>query len=139
MRTLLMVLGLCGLLLAPIPEVAYGGPAKTNHAKTKQVKTKQVGLASWYGTHHQGRKTASGERFSREQLTAAHRSLPLGTKVKVTNLRTKQQVVVKINDRGPYGGGKRASLTSRRRAAKRVGLLEHGTERVQLVVVGNAS
>ncbi len=52
MRTLLMVLGLCGLLLTPISEVAYGGPAKTNHVKTKQVKTKQVGLASWYGSRH---------------------------------------------------------------------------------------
>jgi rare lipoprotein A len=138
MRTLLMVLGLCGLLLTPMPEVAYGGPAKAKHVKTKQVKIKQVGLASWYGKPHQGRKTASGERFSRQQLTAAHRSLPLGTTVKVTNLRTKQQVVVKINDRGPYAGGKRIIDLSEA-AAKRVGIREHGTERVQVVVVGNAS
>jgi rare lipoprotein A len=133
MRTLLMVLGLCGLLLTPIPEVAYGGPATT-----KQVKATQVGWASWYGKPHQGRKTASGERFSRQQLTAAHRSLPLGTKVKVTNLRTKQQVVVKINDRGPYVGGTRIIDLSEA-AAKRVGIREHGTERVEVVVVGNAS
>ena len=133
MRTLLVVLGICGLLLTPIPDVAHGGPGKT-----KQVKTKQVGLASWYGTRHQGRKTASGERFSRQQLTAAHRSLPLGTKVKVTNLRTKRQVVVKINDRGPYAGGRRIIDLSEA-AAKRIGLLEHGTERVEVVVVGNAS
>jgi rare lipoprotein A len=138
MRTLLMVLGLCGLLLTPIPDVAHGGPAKTKHVKTKQVKTKQVGLASWYGKPHQGRKTASGERFSRKQLTAAHRSLPLGTKVKVTNLRTKQQVVVKVNDRGPYAGGKRIIDLSEA-AAKRVGLLERGTERVEVVVVERAS
>jgi rare lipoprotein A len=138
-----MVLGLCGLLLTPILQVVSGGPAKTKHVQTKQVKakpvkTKQVGLASWYGTRHQGRKTASGERFSRKQLTAAHRSLPLGTKVKVTNLRTRQQVVVKINDRGPYAGGNRIIDLSEG-AAKRIGLLEHGTERVELVVVGNAS
>jgi rare lipoprotein A len=139
MRTLLVVVGLCGLLLAPMPDVASGGPAKTKHVRTKQVKTKQVGLASWYGKHHQGRKTASGERFSRGQLTAAHRSLPLGTKVKVTNLRTKQQVVVKINDRGPYAGGKRRIIDLSEAAAKRVGLLEHGTERVEVVVVGDAS
>jgi rare lipoprotein A len=138
MRTLLMVLGLCGLLLTPMPAVAYGGPAKAKHVQTKQVKIKQVGLASWYGKPHQGRKTASGDRFSRQQLTAAHRSLPLGTKVKVTNLRTKQQVVVKINDRGPYAGGKRIIDLSEA-AAKRVGIREHGTERVQVVVVGNAS
>jgi rare lipoprotein A len=129
MRTLLAVLGLCGLLLMPLPDVAHGGPSST----------RQVGLASWYGKHHQGRKTASGERFSRGQLTAAHRSLPLGTKVKVTNLRTKQQVVVKITDRGPYGGGKRRIIDLSEAAAKRVGLLEHGTERVEVVVVENAS
>jgi rare lipoprotein A len=129
MRTLLAVLGLCGLLLMPLPDVADGGPSKT----------RQVGLASWYGKPHQGRKTASGERFSRGQLTAAHRSLPLGTKVQVTNLRTKQQVVVKINDRGPYGAGKRRIIDLSEAAAKRVGLLEHGTERVEVVVVKNAS
>jgi len=89
--------------------------------------------------HHQGRQTASGERFSRGQLTAAHRSLPLGTKVKVTNLRTQQQVVVKITDRGPYGAGKRRIIDLSEAAAKRVGLLAHGTERVEVVVVKNAS
>jgi rare lipoprotein A len=128
MRTLLMVVGLCGLLLTPIPSVAHGGP----------VKARQVGFASWYGKYHQGRTTASGERFSRNQLTAAHRSLPLGTKVQVTNLRTKQQVVVTINDRGPYAGGQRIIDLSEA-AAKRVGIREHGTERVEVVVVGNAS
>jgi rare lipoprotein A len=128
MRTLLMVVGLCGLLLTPIPSVAHGGP----------VKATQVGFASWYGKYHQGRTTASGERFSRNQLTAAHRSLPLGTKVQVTNLRTKQQVVVTINDRGPYAGGTRIIDLSEA-AAKRVGIREHGTERVEVVVVGNAS
>jgi rare lipoprotein A len=71
-------------------------------------------------------------------LTAAHRSLPLGTKVKVTNLRTKQQVVVKINDRGPYAGGTRIIDLSEA-AAKHVGLLERGTEWVEVVVVERAS
>jgi rare lipoprotein A len=129
MRTLLAVLGLCGLLLMPLSDVADGGPSKA----------RQVGLASWYGTHHQGRQTASGERFSRGQLTAAHRSLPLGTKVQVTNLRTKQHVVVKITDRGPYGAGKCRIIDLSEAAAKRVGLLEHGTEWVEVVVVKNAS
>jgi rare lipoprotein A len=78
MRALFAVMGLCGLLWMPLSEMADGGPSKT----------RQVGLASWYGKYHQGCKTASGERFSRGQLTAAPRSLPLGTKVKVTNLRT---------------------------------------------------
>jgi rare lipoprotein A len=59
--------------------------------------------------------------------------------VKVTNLRTQQQVVVKITDRGPYGAGKRRIIDLSEAAAKRVGLLEHGTERVEVVVVENAS
>jgi rare lipoprotein A len=138
MRTRLMMLGLCGLLLAPMSGVAYGGSTKTKHVKTKPVKSTQVGWASWYGQSHQGRTTASGERFSRQQLTAAHRSLPLGTKVQVTNLRTKQQVVVTINDRGPYAGGTRIIDLSEA-AAKRVGLLERGTERVEVAVVERAS
>jgi rare lipoprotein A len=101
--------------------------------------TTQVGLASWYGKPHQGRKTASGERFARGKLTAAHRSLPLGTKVKVTNLRTKQHVVVKINDRGPYGGRNGRIIDLSEAAAQRIGVRERGTERVQIVVVENAS
>jgi rare lipoprotein A len=95
-------------------------------------------LASWYGQRHQSRETASGERFTRGQLTAAHRSLPIGTKVKVTNLRTKQQVVVKINDRGPYGGGKSRIIDLSEAAAKRISMRERGTEWVQ-VVIENAS
>jgi len=129
MRRLLASVGLLGIFLTPLPDAAFGGRAQAG----------QVGFASWYGKPHQGHKTASGERFSREQLTAAHRSLPLGTKVKVTNLRTKQQVVVKINDRGPYGGGKGRIIDLSEAAAKRVGLLARGTERVQVVVVENAS
>lgn len=129
MRILLAILGLLGVLLTTVPDVAYGGSSQAG----------QVGWASWYGKHHEGRKTASGERFSRGQLTAAHRSLPLGTKVKVTNLRTGQQVVVRINDRGPHGGGKRRIIDLSEAAAKRVGLLERGTERVQVVVVEPAS
>jgi rare lipoprotein A len=72
-------------------------------------------------------------------LTAAHRAFPLGTKVKVTNLRTKQEVVVKINDRGPYAGGKRRIIDLSEAAAKRIGLLERGVERVQVIVVETAS
>ena len=128
-RILLAIVGLVGLLCTTLPDVTYGGASQAA----------QVGLASWYGKPHQGRKTASGERFSREQLTAAHRSLPLGTKVQVTNLRTKQHVVVKINDRGPYGGGKRRIIDISEAAAQRVGLRARGTELVQVVVVEHAS
>jgi rare lipoprotein A len=64
----------------------------------------QRGLATFYGAEQQGGPTASGERFDRNKLTAAHRTLPLGTRVRVTNTRNGRSVEVRINDRGPYGG-----------------------------------
>jgi rare lipoprotein A len=128
-RALVAFVGLFGLLCTATLDVSYGGPSQAA----------QVGLASWYGTHHQGRKTASGECFSKGRLTAAHRSLPLGTKVQVTNLRTKQHVIVTINDRGPYGGGRRRIIDLSEAAAQRVGLRARGTEWVRVVVIEHAS
>lgn len=61
-----------------------------------------TGVVSWYGDKFHGRKTASGEKYDKHELTAAHKSLPFGTKVKVTNIRNGKSVVVEINDRGPY-------------------------------------
>jgi rare lipoprotein A len=95
-----------------------------------------VGLLVWDAAS--GAHNGQRERFSRQQFTAAHRSWPLGTTVKVTNLRTKPQVVVTINDRGPYAGGRRIIDLSEA-AAKRVGLLERGTERMEVAVVERAS
>ena len=129
MVTLMAIVGFVTIYLAAIPGEVGGGGSKT----------RQVGLASWYGKPHQGRKTASGERFSRSQLTAAHRSLPLGTKVQVTNLRTGQHVVVKINDRGPHAGGKRRIIDLSEAAAKRIGLAPRGVELVQVVVLKDTS
>jgi rare lipoprotein A len=129
MRTRLAVLGLLGVLLTTIPEEAHAGSLRAG----------QVGCASWYGKGHQGRKTASGEHFSRGRLTAAHRSLPLGTKVKVMNLRTHQDVVVRINDRGPYGRSPRCLIDLSEAAAQHIGLVQRGVERVRVVVVENTS
>jgi rare lipoprotein A len=70
----------------------------------KAASGQQAGVASWYGPGFHGRKTANGERFDMNALTAAHRTLPLGTQVRVTNSHTGQSVVVRINDRGPYVG-----------------------------------
>lgn len=92
----------------------------------------QIGLASWYGPGLQGRKTASGERLARHRLTAAHRSLPFGTKVLVTNLQTQAQVEVKITDRGPRQ--KRRLIDLSYAAADRLGLLSRGLGRVHVVV-----
>jgi rare lipoprotein A len=73
--------------------------------------TLQSGQASWYGPGFHGRRTANGERFNTNDLTAAHRTLPFGTKVKVTNTKTGQSVVVRINDRGPYAHGRVIDLS----------------------------
>ncbi|GEM_PF-1614745 len=77
---------------------------------------KQIGKASWYGPGFHGKRTASGQTFDANRLTAAHRNLPLGTRAKVTNLRNGRVVEVTINDRGPHGGGRIIDLS---RAAAR--------------------
>jgi len=88
------------------------------------------GVASWYGAEMGRRRTANGERFDPEALTAAHRSLPLGTRVQVTNLRNGRSVVVRVNDRGPFIRGR--TLDVSRAAAQRLGMVGSGTARVRI-------
>src|SRR5579871_6131189 len=97
----------------------------------KSPKPYQVGKASWYGKKFHGKLTASGESYDMFQFTAAHRQLPLGTWVKVTNLRNKRWVVVRINDRGPVPQGRIMDLSYG--SAQMLGL--NGVERVRLDVV----
>ena len=88
-------------------------PSKTATAKKRKTTAKpyQVGMASWYGKQFHGRTTASGEDFDMFELTAAHKKLPLGSYVKVTNLRNGKWVVVRVNDRGPYVGDRIMDLS----------------------------
>lgn len=88
------------------------------------------GKASYYGARHHGKKTASGERFDQHALTAAHRSLPFGSRVLVTNLRNEQSVVVRINDRGPYARSRIIDLS--KAAAERLGMLRAGVVPVRV-------
>ncbi|MFV3307317.1 septal ring lytic transglycosylase RlpA family protein [Pseudomonas sp. NY15181] len=88
------------------------------------------GTASYYGKAHHGKRTASGERFNLNALTAAHRTLPFGTRVKVTNLNNGRSVVVRINDRGPFGRGRIIDLS--RAAAEQLNMLRTGTAPVRL-------
>jgi rare lipoprotein A len=104
----------------------------TSVASSERAKTLQ-GTASYYGGKFHGRKTASGERFNQEALTAAHKTLPLGTKVRVTNLRNGESVEVRINDRGPYHRGRVIDLS--KGAAREIGMLNAGTAKVRLDVV----
>lgn len=88
------------------------------------------GVASYYGKKFAGRKTANGERFDPGQLTAAHRSLPFGSKVRVTSKRTGKSVIVRINDRGPFHRGRVIDLS--RAAAQQIGLISSGHGPVSL-------
>lgn len=90
----------------------------------------QTGLASWYGRNHHGKTTANGETFDTNGMTAAHRSLPFGTIVRVTNIATNQVIKVRINDRGPYVRDRIIDLSSR--AARELGIREGGTARVRI-------
>lgn len=90
----------------------------------------QHGEASWYGPRFHGRKTASGVRFDQNKLTAAHRFLPLGTEVTVTNLENGQSVQVEINDRGPYIGGRIIDLS--KAAARQLGMIHDGVVPVRV-------
>jgi rare lipoprotein A len=90
----------------------------------------QTGRASWYGRGFHGRRTASGERYDMHALTAAHRTLPLGSYVRVTNPATSRSVVVRINDRGPYARGRVIDLSMA--AATLLDMRHAGTARVQI-------
>lgn len=81
----------------------------------------ETGSASYYGAKHHGNRTASGEPFNQNALTAAHRRLPFGTQVKVTNLDNNKSVVVRINDRGPHTRGRLIDLS--RKAAEQIGMI----------------
>lgn len=91
---------------------------------------RQTGLASWYGPGFHGRRTASGEPFDQNELTAAHRRLPLGAQVRVTNLENGRSVMVEINDRGPYVRGRIIDLSHA--AARRLGIVEDGLAKVRI-------
>jgi rare lipoprotein A len=97
------------------------------------VEMVQTGYASWYGGHFQGRMTANGETFDTNQLTAAHRTLPFNSIVRVTNVRNEQSVVVRINDRGPFVENRIIDLS--RAAADAIGLTAAGVGMVRLEVL----
>jgi len=88
----------------------------------------QCGVASWYGPGFHGKKAASGERFNQDALTAAHKSLPFGTSVKVTDQRTGKSIQVRINDRGPYVKGRIIDLS--KAAATQLGIRNSGSGKV---------
>ncbi len=115
------------------PESRQGTPGQTQEAKPTHRKKAQVGKASWYGRLFQHKKTASGEPYDMYQFTAAHRTLPLGSWVKVTNLKNDRSVVVRINDRGPVLPGRIIDLSYG--AARMLEMRHDGVDRVRLDVL----
>jgi rare lipoprotein A len=93
----------------------------------------QEGVASYYAERFHGRSTASGETYDKDELTAAHRTLAFGTKVRVTNLRNGKSVVLRITDRGPYARGRIIDVSER--AARQLGFRGRGTARVRVEVL----
>lgn len=108
-------------------------PAGDSHGD--QALRTRVGVASYVSSDLHGRRTASGDLYDERRMTAAHRTLEFGTRVRVTNLTTRQSVVVTITDRGPFWKGRIIDVS--KRAAKELGFLTAGTARVRLDVLRN--
>ena len=111
--------------------VSTGKSNKTNDQKAEWPLTTTTGIASYYGKEFHGRKTANGETFDMNAMTAAHRTLPFGTMVRVTNLANDKFVTVRINDRGPFIKGRIIDLSYG--AAKEIDLLSVGQVRLEVL------
>ncbi|AGA34676.1 Rare lipoprotein A precursor [Thioalkalivibrio nitratireducens DSM 14787] len=127
MRRSTLAVGVLALVLLAVP------PATSADVSSGYT---EAGIASYYHDRFQGRKTASGERFDQREFSAAHRSLPFGTTVRVTRNDTGQSIVVRINDRGPFRRGRIIDLS--REAARELGMLERGLVRVTIEVISPA-
>jgi len=123
------------VLSAVVPTFPSPPPPRTKESSSRLEgqMIEQLGAASWYGPGFHGRKTASGETFNQNALTAAHRSLPLGTTAIVTNLETGKSARVKINDRGPYVWGRKIDLSHA--AAQRLEIKKKGVAKVKITAI----
>ena len=129
--------GLHSAAVAPVPipaPVAVPPPAPVPVCVDTVTFTEE-GRASWYGADHQGRRTASGARFDMNRLTAAHRRLPFGTRLEVTNLANGRMVTVVVNDRGPYSGRRIIDLS--RKAADDLGFIRQGVTKVRIAALAD--
>ena len=132
-RVLILTASVCalfpsvfGLAAEPVLEPAACPSASNTAPAPRHI----IGNASWYGSQFANRPTASGALFDPEKLTAAHRKLPLGTKVVVTNLHNGRSVLVTITDRGPYWGNRDIDVSYR--AARVLGMVRRGVARVRI-------
>ncbi|MCS4533929.1 septal ring lytic transglycosylase RlpA family protein [Neisseria sp. CSL10203-ORH2] len=110
--------------------MSYKVAGKRYTPRKKVSSFSQVGRASWYGKKFHGRKTSSGERYDMNEMTAAHKTLPIPSYARVTNLQNGKSVVVRINDRGPFHGKRIVDVS--KAAAKRLGFMHTGTAKVRI-------
>ena len=129
-----LIIGCTVAALTVLSPPSEGTPTGINPLHTPSfAMTRQFGVASWYGAQFQGLETASGTPFDMNAMTCAHRELPLGTRVRVTDLLNLKSVVLKVNDRGPYVCGRELDVS--RAAAKCLGFLGAGLAPVRIEVV----
>ncbi len=117
-----------------VVEIPVHTPPQPSQAAVGSLIRSQIqGIASWYGPGFHGRRSANGEIYNQNALTAAHRSLPFGTQVQVTNLNNNRSVVVRINDRGPFIRGRVIDLSAA--AARTIGITQTGVAPVRIDVL----
>jgi rare lipoprotein A (peptidoglycan hydrolase) len=114
----------------PLGTPPIANVVKPSAPRLDQFQKIEIGHASWYGGNFHGKKTASGVIFDQSEFTAAHRHLPLGSRVRVTNLENDKFVDVEVNDRGPFAPGRIIDLS--RAAARALGMLKDGVTRVRI-------
>jgi len=121
------------------PSIAYGDYVNSTGMSRKQIEAIknhpkiQVGVASYYGRKFHKKRTANGEIFNMYKVSAAHKTLPLGTKVRVINLKNRRSLTMTINDRGPYVKGRIIDLSYK--AAQKLGFVSEGTTKVRIEVL----
>ena len=128
----IFLLGASGTVAQP----AAASAAASAPPATASAAASETGKIAWYGRKFAGRKTASGEAFNPEALTMAHKTLPFGTRVKITNPKNSKSVTVRVNDRGPTQPDRVGDVSYA--AARKLGMLRSGVIEAELVVVGNA-
>ena len=121
------------------PSIAYGDYVNSNGMSRKQIEAiknhprVQVGIASYYGSKFHKKRTANGEIFNMYKISAAHKTYPLGTKVKVTNLENGKSIKLIINDRGPFAKSRILDLSYK--AARKLDFVNQGTTKVRIEVI----
>jgi len=120
-------------VLAVLPLLTMEAEAPRSNVKPPKFSKTWFGMASWYGDHWKDRKTACGQRFDPERLTAAHPYLKCGTVLRVTSVRTGRSEFVRVTDRGPYAEGREIDLSAR--VAKQIGIMKFGVAKVKMEVV----